>query len=207
MSQMHLLKVLKQYKMHHKCDSQTTPIYQLLKLFQTFQSNNLWNDFQLCTMQALNFAFKDYFKSLLGYRKDRDGYWKWFLGNLASGGLAGATSLLFVYHLDYARTRLAADAKSPTGERQYNGLLDVYKKTLQTDGIRGLYRGFGISCTGIVVYRGLYFGLYDSSKPIVLNGELQVHFPKPLSKYSHVVQQTFLSTQSRDSGTVGCNNF
>jgi solute carrier family 25 (adenine nucleotide translocator) protein 4/5/6/31 len=158
-------------------------------------------------MQALNFAFKDYFKSLFGYRKDRDGYWKWFLGNLASGGLAGATSLLFVYHLDYARTRLAADAKSPTGERQYNGLLDVYKKTLQTDGLKGLYRGFGISCAGIIVYRGLYFGLYDSLKPIVLKGELQVHFPKPLSKYSHVVQQTFLSTQSRDSSTVGFNNF
>ena len=29
----------------------------------------------------------------------------------------------------------------------------------------GLYRGFVISCVGIVVYRGLYFGLYDSLKP------------------------------------------
>jgi hypothetical protein len=28
-----------------------------------------------------------------------------------SGGLAGAASLTFVYHLDYARTRLANDAK------------------------------------------------------------------------------------------------
>lgn len=33
------------------------------------------------------------------------------------------------------------------------------------DGISGLYRGFAISCVGIVVYRGLYFGLYDSVKP------------------------------------------
>ncbi|KAH8945391.1 hypothetical protein BDL97_12G038200 [Sphagnum fallax] len=137
---------------------------------------NLANVLRYFPTQALNFAFKDYFKSLFGYRKDRDGYWKCFLGNLTSGGLAGATSLLFVYHLDYARTRLAADAMSPTGERQYNGLLDVYKKTLQTDGIRGLYRGFGISCTGIVVYRGLYFGLYDSLKPLVLKGELQQNF-------------------------------
>ena len=37
---------------------------------------------------------------------------KWFAGNLASGGAAGASSLLFVYSLDYARTRLANDAKS-----------------------------------------------------------------------------------------------
>jgi len=31
------------------------------------------------------------------------------LGSLASGGAAGASSLLFVYPLDFARTRLAAD--------------------------------------------------------------------------------------------------
>ena len=77
-------------------------------------------------------------------------------GNLASGGLAGATSLLFVYSLDYARTRLANDNKSAKvgGERQFNGLLDVYKKTLATDGIGGLYRGFVPSVVGIIVYRG-----------------------------------------------------
>ena len=34
---------------------------------------------------------------------------KYFLGSLASGGAAGATSLLFVYPLDFARTRLAGD--------------------------------------------------------------------------------------------------
>ncbi len=27
-------------------------------------------------------------------------------------------------------------------EQQFNGLLDVYKKTFATDGIAGLYRGF-----------------------------------------------------------------
>lgn len=48
---------------------------------------------------------------MFGYKQDRDGYWKWFGGNLASGGLAGASSLLFVYSLDYARTRLANDNK------------------------------------------------------------------------------------------------
>merc|ERR1712146_665468 len=32
----------------------------------------------------------------------------------------------------------------------------------------GLYRGFVISCVGIFIYRGLYFGLYDSLKPIIV---------------------------------------
>uniref|UniRef100_A0A7N0TWY2 ADP/ATP translocase n=1 Tax=Kalanchoe fedtschenkoi TaxID=63787 RepID=A0A7N0TWY2_KALFE len=64
------------------------------------------------TIRDLNFAFKDYFKSLFNFKKDRDGYWKWFTGNLASGGCAGASSLLFVYSLDYARTSLANYAKA-----------------------------------------------------------------------------------------------
>jgi hypothetical protein len=69
-----------------------------------------------------------------------------------------------VYSLDYARTRLANDAKSAKGggARQFNGLVDVYKKTLASDGIAGLYRGFVPSVVGIIVYRGLYFGVYDS---------------------------------------------
>lgn len=129
--------------------------------------------------QALNFAFKDYFKKMFNFKKDKDGYWKWFSGNLASGGMAGASSLLFVYSLDYARTRLANDnkaAKKGGGERQFNGLVDVYRKTIKSDGIAGLYRGFNISCVGIIVYRGLYFGMYDSLKPVVLVGPLQDNF-------------------------------
>jgi solute carrier family 25 (adenine nucleotide translocator) protein 4/5/6/31 len=130
---------------------------------------NLANVIRYFPTQALNFAFKDQFKRMFGFTKEKDGYWKWFAGNLASGGAAGATSLLFVYSLDYARTRLAADNKSAKkgGSRQFNGLLDVYRKTLATDGIQGLYRGFNISCVGIIVYRGLYFGIYDSVKPIL----------------------------------------
>ncbi|PPD79332.1 hypothetical protein GOBAR_DD23735 [Gossypium barbadense] len=87
-------------------------------------------------VQPLNFAFKDYFKRMFNFKKKRDGYWKWFVGNLASGGIAGASSLLFVYSLDYARTRLANDNKAAKkgDQKQFNGLVDVYKKTIQSDG-------------------------------------------------------------------------
>jgi solute carrier family 25 (adenine nucleotide translocator) protein 4/5/6/31 len=63
-------------------------------------------------------------------------------GNVASGAAAGASSSVFVYSLDYARTRLSADAKSIKGGggRQFDGLIDVYKKTLKSDGLVGLYR-------------------------------------------------------------------
>ena len=139
---------------------------------------NLANVLRYFPTQALNFAFKDYFKRTFGYDRNKDGYAKWFMGNLASGGAAGACSLLFVYSLDYARTRLANDNKSAKkgGERQFNGLVDVYKKTYASDGIAGLYRGFVISCVGIVVYRGLYFGLFDSLKPLVIVGSMKDSF-------------------------------
>ncbi len=147
--------------------------------FGSLWRGNTANVIRYFPTQALNFAFKDYFKRLFNFKKDRDGYWKWFAGNLASGGAAGASSLLFVYSLDYARTRLANDAKAAKkggGGRQFDGLVDVYRKTLKTDGIAGLYRGFNISCVGIIVYRGLYFGLYDSVKPVLLTGDLQDSF-------------------------------
>jgi len=130
---------------------------------------NLANVIRYFPTQALNFAFKDEFKRRFGFTKEKDGYGWWFFGNMASGGLAGASSLAFVYSLDYARTRLANDNKSAKkgGERQFNGLIDVYAKTLKSDGIVGLYRGFVVSCVGIIVYRGCYFGFFDTLKPLL----------------------------------------
>lgn len=134
-----------------------------------FWRGNLANCIRYFPTQALNFAFKDKIKALFKPSK-QDSYVAKFSKNIASGGAAGALSLCFVYSLDYARTRLANDAKSGKkgGERQFNGLIDVYRKTLKSDGFVGLYRGFVISCVGIIVYRGCYFGFYDTLKPIVL---------------------------------------
>ena len=84
--------------------------------------------------------------------------------NVVSGGPAGASSLLFVYSLDYARPRPANDAKFAKGggERQFNGLVDVYLKMLKSNGIAGLNRGFVPSVVSIIVYRGPYFDVCDS---------------------------------------------
>ena len=52
--------------------------------------------------------------------------------------------------------------------------MDVFIKTLKSDGIQGLYRGFTISVVGIFIYRGIYFGLYDTLKPLVLGKDAGV---------------------------------
>ena len=115
-------------------------------------------------IQALNFAFKDTYKTLFGRHNPKTEKMKFFLSNLASGGAAGASSLLFVYPLDFARTRLAADIGKGSGDRQFNGLIDCVGKIFKTDGPKGLYQGFSISVLGIIVYRAAYFGGYDTGK-------------------------------------------
>jgi len=132
-----------------------------------FWRGNLANVLRYFPTQALNFAFKDAIKVAFATPKDASNAKK-FTMNILSGGMAGTCSLLFVYSLDYARTRLANDAKGKGGERQFNGLIDVYTKTLKSDGIQGLYRGFAISAVGIFIYRGMYFGLFDTLKPLLL---------------------------------------
>merc|ERR1712113_564929 len=138
-----------------------------------FWRGNMANVIRYFPTQALNFAFKDSVKAMFKTAKDAPQYEK-FAKNILSGGVAGSLSLTFVYSLDYCRTRLANDAKTKTGTRQYNGMIDVYVKTIKSDGIQGLYRGFVISCVGIFIYRGMYFGLYDSIKPIVLGDNASV---------------------------------
>merc|ERR1712004_391152 len=138
-----------------------------------FWRGNLANVLRYFPTQALNFAFKDTIKAAFKTPKDA-GQVEKFSKNIASGGMAGSLSLMFVYSLDYARTRLANDAKGKGGERQYNGLVDVYKKTLKSGGIQGLYRGFTISAVGIFIYRGMYFGLYDTLKPLLLGADAGV---------------------------------
>ncbi|CAH1371822.1 hypothetical protein MTP99_013298 [Tenebrio molitor] len=133
--------------------------------FISFWRGNLANVIRYFPTQALNFAFKDVYKQMfLGGVDKNTQFWRYFAGNLASGGAAGATSLCFVYPLDYARTRLGADVGKGKAERQYSGLFDCIKKTVKTDGVIGLYRGFFVSVQGIIIYRASYFGFFDTAK-------------------------------------------
>ena len=138
--------------------------------FSSFWRGNLANVVRYFPTQALNFSFKDLYKKIFNPydRKKQPGMF--FLGNMASGGAAGATSLCVVYPLDFARTRLAADVGSGKA-REFTGLINCLQKTAASDGVQGLYRGFGISVVGIIAYRACYFGVFDTGKPML--------FPNP----------------------------
>lgn len=138
--------------------------------FLAFWRGNFANVIRYFPTQALNFAFKDKYKQVFlgGVDKNKQ-FWRYFAGNLASGGAAGATSLCFVYPLDFARTRLAADVGKAGAEREFTGLGNCISKIFKSDGIVGLYRGFGVSVQGIIIYRAAYFGFYDTARGMLPN--------------------------------------
>lgn len=128
--------------------------------------------------QALNFAFKDTYKKVFCPFNPKVQPVMFFLGNMASGGAAGATSLMFVYPLDFARTRLAADVGKGKkgGEREFSGLVDCLQKIYKSDGPVGLYRGFVISVIGIIAYRASYFGMFDTGKVFLFEDIKKANF-------------------------------
>ena len=134
--------------------------------FASFWRGNLANVIRYFPTQALNFACKDFYKAYLNPYNPKTQPGMFFMGNMASGGAAGATSLCFVYPLDFARTRLAADVGSG-GEREFTGLVNCLQKVASKDGVGALYNGFGISVVGIIAYRASYFGMFDTGKVVL----------------------------------------
>jgi len=134
--------------------------------FFSLWRGNMANVIRYFPTQAFNFAFKDTFKNLFPRYHPQKEFWGFFATNMASGALAGAASLFIVYPLDFARTRLAADIGKGSA-REFNGLADCIMKVASRGGPLALYQGFNVSVQGIIVYRGAYFGLYDTGKGVL----------------------------------------
>jgi solute carrier family 25 (adenine nucleotide translocator) protein 4/5/6/31 len=129
--------------------------------FGRFWDGNATNCIRYFPTQAFNLAFKDTFKNMFPKYNPKTEFMAFFGANLVSGGLAAACSMTIVYPLDYARTRLASDVGS--GKKSFSGLGDCIVKTMKgPQGFFGLYAGFGVSVVGIVGYRGLQLGTFDT---------------------------------------------
>ncbi|ESW23366.1 hypothetical protein PHAVU_004G041200 [Phaseolus vulgaris] len=83
-----------------------------------------------------------------------------------SNGVAGMTSSLLAQAVfvpvDVVSQKLMVQGYS--GHTQYRGGLDVARKVLRSDGIRGLYRGFGLSVMTYVPSSAVWWASYGSSK-------------------------------------------
>jgi len=149
---------------------------------KAFWRGNLTNCIRYFPTQAFNFAFKDTLKTMFPKVDKNTEFLKFFMINMVSGGLAGAGSLLIVYPLDYARTRLASDVGA--GKQQFNGLIDCLTKTVKGSGVGGLYNGIGVSIIGIIPYRGAYFGLFDTLSGYNPYQKSENNFQRAASKFA-----------------------
>ncbi|XP_070544429.1 ADP/ATP translocase 3-like [Ptychodera flava] len=171
------IKILLQAQDAHPAITKSTRYRGIINCFARVTTEqgvlSLWrgNIVSLVTIfpsQALNFAFKYKFGKLFvaGIDKKTE-FRRFFLANVLSGGVAGATTLCVIYPLAFARTRLATDIGRVRSEREFRGSIDCFRKIFSSDGFRGLYRGFSVSILGIIVYRSAYFGLFDTAKSFV----------------------------------------
>merc|ERR1739838_608850 len=153
-----------------------------------FWDGNFTNCIRYFPTQAFNLAFKDSFKKMFPKYNPKTEFAQFFGANLVSGGLAAAGSLTIVYPLDYARTRLASDVGS--GKKSFSGLGDCIMKTMKgPGGFWALYIGFGVSVVGIVGYRGLQLGTFDTITGLnpypsdTVRRRLQMQSEKPVEEH------------------------
>lgn len=87
---------------------------------------------------AINFALFDIYRKYLNPFNPNTEYWRFFLGNVAAGGAAGATALFITYPVDFARSRLSWEQMINYEKRQFTGLADYFLKVLKSKGFQGL---------------------------------------------------------------------
>lgn len=120
--------------------------------FLAYWRGNGVNVIRIVPNSAIKFATFDHFKRLTfpdGEDKYKKDYREFTLRKLACGGLSGVATIVPIYPLDLARTRLTADVRS---KRMYKGLFDCLKQTFNNEGFIGLYKGLGVSVFGIIPY-------------------------------------------------------
>lgn len=143
-----------------------------------FWRGNTPNVLRQAGVASLNFMFLDWYKSAIVSpimstatqyvpsnrpREEREKMRK-IISAFLAGGLAGGTTTTFLYPTEFMRTRLALDAGSSSSRMYPRGMRDVFSAIWNTDGIRGIYQGYGIALFGVILYRALHLGGYDAFK-------------------------------------------
>ncbi|GAB4822585.1 hypothetical protein N2152v2_009631 [Parachlorella kessleri] len=78
--------------------------------------------------------------------------------SFVSGALAGAAGTVASYPFDLLRTTLAAQGEP----KVYADMTEAARGIVRQHGVKGLYRGLGVTVIEIMPYAALQFGLYDA---------------------------------------------
>ncbi|EAS34940.3 calcium dependent mitochondrial carrier protein [Coccidioides immitis RS] len=84
----------------------------------------------------------------------------------AIGAFSGALSASMVYPLNVLRTRLQAQGTTQH-KATYTGIVDVARKTFESEGVRGLYRGLTPNLLKVVPSVSISYIVYENSKRLL----------------------------------------
>jgi solute carrier family 25 carnitine/acylcarnitine transporter 20/29 len=80
---------------------------------------------------------------------------------MASGGLAGAAFWLMVYPTDVVKSVIQVDDyKNP----KFSGSIDAFRRIKATEGVKGLYKGFGPAMFRSVPANAACFLAYEMTR-------------------------------------------
>ena len=80
---------------------------------------------------------------------------------ILAGGIAGASFWCFVYPTDVVKSVIQIDDhKAP----KYSGSINAFKKILSTEGVKGLYKGFGPAMARSVPANAACFLAYEVTR-------------------------------------------
>lgn len=114
------------------------------------------------TSWASFFFFKSRFERLIARRDQRPSPAEYFIAS----ALAGATTSVLTNPVWVLKTRMLSSDKGSAGA--YPSMLAGARTILQTEGVRGFYRGLAVSLLG-VSHGAVQFTVYEPAKRMYLN--------------------------------------
>lgn len=170
---------------------------------------------------ALNFMLMDWYKAAIApvlnatlalpskrSHEDRQKRRK-IISSFLSGGLAGGTTTTVLYPIEFMRTRLALDVGSSSSMEGYRrlyprGMRDVFCSIWKSDGLKGMYQGYGIALSGVILYRALHLGGYDACKTELIHRRRKQGTAVSSSDISMTMGERFIIAQivSIGAGTI-----
>ncbi|KAJ0019250.1 hypothetical protein NQD34_006819 [Periophthalmus magnuspinnatus] len=78
---------------------------------------------------------------------------------ILAGGIAGGIEICITFPTEYVKTQLQLDEKA--NPPKYRGIGDCVKQTVQSHGVRGLYRGLSSLLYGSIPKSAVRFGVFE----------------------------------------------
>ena len=87
-----------------------------------------------------------------------------FLRHVFAGAIAGAFNDSIMHPIDTIRARINLNQGISNSESPFSAFTTTFRATLQSQGTRGLYRGFSSVLLFSMPGNGIYFSVYEKSK-------------------------------------------